>query len=157
MSNLIVLVPKYFRLGQGFSRLEQRQAMVHGGRRADGTQSAATWITSLVDTRKLVIVCASCKPKFDRDRHHYRYRRFYSADPTARSDGTLVSGQCDDCRQRMIGGAAYVAEESYALVCTEPAEARRLARWKARASLTFQTLFTRWLAGQSRALPSRKD
>jgi hypothetical protein len=153
---LIVLVPKYFRLGQGFSRLEQRQAMLAPPRRVDGTQSRAAWITTLVDQRKLVMLCRDCAPRFDTRRA--RYRPFYSVDATLKTDGYRVSGHpCDDCTHRLLGGRAFVAEEVYAAVCTEPADARRHARWAARAGVTVRTYLTRWLAGLARAQQSRKD
>jgi hypothetical protein len=50
-----------------------------------------------------------------------------------------VNGVCDRCKQRtanMGGGAAFVHEEFYQQVCTDPREARRKARIAAHRALS---------------------
>jgi len=129
----IILVPKYHRIGHGFSSREQVRALEHTGRRSDGTQSAASWIADLLSLKKVLILCAYCRSKFNPRKHHYR--RFYSPDPSGSTDGYVVNGKCDGCKQFTVncgGGTGYVHEDQYRLTCIDPVEARRKARLKTR-------------------------
>lgn len=131
--SLVIAASKYGRLGQGFSRRERHETHVHPGRRTDGTQSAASWLSDLTDLRKLVLLCAFCQPKFNPGRH--RYRVWYSPDWSGTTDPWSANGVCDRCKTRIYrGGRAYVAEEIYALVCLDPVSQRRASRWKAFAT-----------------------
>ena len=125
----VVIVPKYARVGEGFSRQERAASMEHPGRRTDGSQSAAHWITSLTDLRKVILLCSFCRIKFNPRKNGYR--RMYVADPTGRTDGYAHNGTCDACKQPTVntgGGTAYVHEEMYRLVNQDPTEVRRRAR-----------------------------
>lgn len=132
---MITLVPKYGKIGDGFSRREQAEAAFHAGRRTDGTQSAASWLMDLVSLRKLISLCGFCARKFNPRRH--QYRRWYVPDHTGNTSGYATSGQCDACKSKLIGtGVSFVAEETYSLVCIDPIQARREARMRARAAWT---------------------
>ncbi len=131
---MIPLIPKYAKLGQGFSVREIAKADEHPGRRVDGSQSAPSWIADLVDTRKTVLLCSFCRPHFNPRKHNYR--KFYIPDHTGHTDGYQVNGMCDACKQMTVncgGGTAFVHEEIYALTCIDPVVARRNARASAKA------------------------
>ena len=136
----IVIVPKYSKVGQGFSVKEKMEGWEHPGRRTDGSQSAASWIIDELVTRKAtVILCSFCRPKFNPRRHNYR--KFYVPDSTGMTDGYQTNGKCDACKQMTVncgGGTAFVHEETYNLVCVDPIDARRQARAKARALSAWQ-------------------
>lgn len=131
---MIPLIPKYSKLGEGFSRKEKAQADEHPGRRTDGSQSAASWIVDLVSLRKTILLCSFCRPKFNPRKHNYR--KLYIPDPTGHTDGYAANGLCDSCKQRTEncgGGTAFVHEEIYSLTCIDPVVARRNARAHAKA------------------------
>ena len=132
---VLLAVSKYARLGEGFNRRERLKALEHPGRRTDGTQSAAHWITSLLDLRKAIILCTYCRVKFN-PRHH-RYRKFYAPDLAGKTDGYVHNGCCDNCKQQTAllpgGGTTFIPEEQYSLLCIDPLDARRKARAAARA------------------------
>lgn len=137
-----ILVPRGVKLGEGFSRSEQREALFHQGRRTDGTQSAATWITDLTDLRKLITLCGFCAGQFNPKRHGYR--RWHVPDLVGATNGYAVSGQCDACKTKLVAnGQSFVAEETYALVCIDPLQARREARQRARAARHTWAAFNR--------------
>ena len=134
---LIIVVPKYARLGQGFSKQEVFQADVHPGRRTQtkGYQSPNSWISDLADTKKCIILCSFCRAKFN-PRKNFNYRKFYAADLSGITDGHAVNGMCDACKGQTInlgGGTGYVHESIYRLVCIDPMDARRTARARAKA------------------------
>ena len=127
------LVPQGPKLGEGFSRRAQAEAMFHPGRRTDGTQSAATWLTDLADLRKFINLCGFCARRFDMKAH--RYRRFYVPDPVGITNGYATSGQCDGCKSRLTAnGVGFIAEETYHLTCVDPVDERRQARLRARTA-----------------------
>ena len=131
----LVVVPKYHRVGQGFSKAEHLASMGHPGRRTDGSQSPASWVTDLLSLKKIIILCSYCRPKFNPRKHHYR--RFYMPDVTSATDGYRHNGICDGCKQRTEncgGGTAFIHESSYNLVCIDPVDARRKARIRWRGS-----------------------
>ena len=124
-------VAKYQKLGEGFSRREQIDAMVHPGRRTTphGYQSAAAWICDILDARKLILLCSVCATKFNFRKNHYR--KMFRADLTAKTSGYVSNGQCDACKQMTVnlgGGTAFIHEETYRQVCVDPSEARRRQR-----------------------------
>lgn len=130
----VIVVSKYAKVGQGFSVKEQRQGWEHGGRRTDGSQSAASWIADLTDLQKTIILCSYCRVHFNPRKNHYR--KMYVADPTGKTDGYQVNGKCDNCKQFTAnagGGTAFVHESLYNNVCQDPVDARRIARAKAKA------------------------
>lgn len=126
----VILVPKYASLGQGFSRSEQAEANYHPGRRTDGTQSAASWISDLAALKKTILLCAWCRGNFNPRKNGYR--RLFVPDHTGNTDGYSANGMCDACKQMTAttpgGGTAYVALEHYNKVSQDPVEARRKAR-----------------------------
>ena len=131
--SLVIAASKYASLGTGFSRREIAESHVHPGRRTDGRQTAASWLSDLTDLRKLILLCAFCQPKFNPRVH--RYRVFYSPDWSGATDPYQANGVCDACKRRTFhGGRAYVAEETYALVCMDPVAQRRQARFAALAT-----------------------
>jgi len=141
--SLVVAVPKYHRIGEGFSPREKLQALEHPGRRTNGTQSAATWITSLTDLRKSIILCAAfCAPKFNPRRHGYR--KLYMPDMAGATDGYTHNGRCDNCKQSTAllpgGGRTFVPDEVYRLTCIDPLDARRKARAASRALTAWQRI-----------------
>lgn len=124
-----VLVPRYGTLGYGFSARERVEANVHPGRRTDGTQSAATWVSDLAELKKVILLCSFCRGKFNPRKNGYR--RMWVADPTGKTDGYSADGRCDACKQPTVnagGGTAYVHESTYNLVHQDPVEVRRRAR-----------------------------
>lgn len=142
----VVIVPKYAKVGVGYSRPEQAKALEHPGRRPDGVQTAASWVTELTDRRKVLILCSFCAPKFNPRRHGYR--RFYNPDHTGITPGHAVNGICDGCRQPTVlvggGGTGYISEETYRLVCTDPVDARRRARAAAGATSAWGRVRALW-------------
>jgi hypothetical protein len=133
MSVPLIAVPKHATLGTGFSRRDIAESHVHPGRRTDGTQTAASWLSDLTDLRKLILLCAFCQSRFNPKRH--RYRTWYSPDWSGATDPYQANGVCDGCKQRTYhGGRAYVAEETYRLVCLDPVSQRRASRWQALAT-----------------------
>ena len=133
--SVLTAVPKYAKLGEGFSGREVLASYEHPGRRTDGTQSAATWMTDLTSLRKVILLCTYCRAQFNPRRHGYR--KFYTPDLAGATDGYMHNGRCDACKQEtaMIpgGGTSFVPEETYRLVCLDPLDARRKARAAARA------------------------
>ena len=132
----IVCVPKYHRLGEGFTRREEAEAMVHPGRRTTphGYQSAVSWISDLLALKKCIILCSFCAVKFPC--HRYHYRKMFRADPTGKSSGYVTNGQCDACKQQTAllgGGVGYVYEELYDKSFMDPSAVRRKQRAMARA------------------------
>ena len=147
----VVLVPKYARLGQGFSRAAQARSAEHPGRRTDGTQSAASWLSDLTDAQKTILLCTWCAPKFNPRRHGYR--RYYSPDLTSKTDGYTVNGLCDACKGSTVlsgGGRAYIPEAFYAQVCVNPIHARRAARARAGQTSAWARLTSLWGSRRSR-------
>jgi hypothetical protein len=131
----VVIVPKYAKVGEGFTRRERAASLEHPGRRTDGSQSAAHWVTWLTDLKKIVILCSFCRSKFNPRKHGYR--RMYAADLTGRTDGYVANGKCDACNQMTVdagGGTAYITEETYAQVNADPVEVRRQARLRSAAA-----------------------
>lgn len=133
MDSPIILVPKYHRLGEGFSKQEQIQALRHPGRRTTphGYQSPASWLSDLIALRKLIILCFSCRAYFNPRRHGYR--RHYMPDKSGRTDGYGLNGICNRCKAETVnagGGTGYVPEETYNLNCIEPCAVRRFERGK---------------------------
>jgi hypothetical protein len=132
MNKAIVVVPKYHRLGEGFTKAEKLKALEHPGRRTRiaGYQSPATWITELSDMRKGILLCSFCKVNFNPRRN--KYRRRFVPDPSGKTDGYQSNGQCDACKERTEaiggGGTFFVAEEYWELVSIDPSEAKRRAR-----------------------------
>lgn len=125
----VVLVPKHGKLGEGFSKKEILASQEHPGRRvtSKGYQSPAAWIDNLVALRKFIILCSFCRHKFNHRKNHYR--RFYVPDMTGRTDGFIVNGKCDACKQETVllgGGSGYVHEEEYNKTCEEPSSVRRV-------------------------------
>lgn len=142
-----VFTPKYNRLGEGFSRIEQIAALEHQGRRtnpARGYQSAAAWVADLNDLKKCILLCSFCRVKFSHRKSHYR--KMYAADLSGKTDGYTANGMCDACKQQTVncgGGTAYVHESEYSKVCVDPLDARRKARAAARASMTAWSFINR--------------
>ena len=131
----IICVPKYHRLGDGFTAKEKMAGWEHPGRRTDGTQTAASWVTDLTSLRKAIILCSYCRVHFNPRKHHYR--KFYAADLSGITDGHATNGKCDVCKQwtgHCGGGTTFIHEETYNLVCIDPVDARRKARAKAMAT-----------------------
>ena len=138
---MLIAVPIHGKLGAGFNRAEKRAAEEHPGRRVDGSQSAATWITSLADLKKTIILCSFCRQNFNYKKNHYR--KLYIADPTGHTDGYAANGKCDACKQMTVncgGGTAFIHETLYNQVCQDPMEARRKARAAARAMTAWQAI-----------------
>lgn len=132
---MIPVIPKYAKLGEGFNKAEMAATLFHPGRRTNGTQSAATWLTDLTSLKKLIILCSYCRVKFNPRKNGYR--KFYVHDVTATTDGYSANGRCDACNQPTInagGGTAFVHEAMYDLVCVDPVEQRRQARMRSAAS-----------------------
>lgn len=132
----IVIVPKYHRLGEGFSAKEKMAGWEHPGRRSGtrGYQSPASWICDLADLKKLIILCLFCRVKFNPRKNGYR--KYYCPDATMITDGYAVNGQCDGCKQPTInagGGTGFIHESVYHQICIDPIDARRTARARARA------------------------
>ena len=124
-------IPRHAKLGQGFTRAQQFDGeWAHPGRRTDGRQSAASWITELGDRRKVILLCGWCRPKFNA--RTQRYRPMYVPSLSSVADPYQSNGLCDACKTQTAltpgGGRAFVSEETYAQVCVEPADARRRAR-----------------------------
>ena len=137
MAGPIIIVSKYHRLGEGFSKQEIFESQVHPGRRTkvNGYQSPASWVCDLSDQKKLVILCSFCRVKFNPRKHGYRV--YYSGpDSTGLTSPYLVNGQCDGCKAMPTntgGGTGYLHESVYAKVCMDPVDARREYRAKYRA------------------------
>lgn len=128
---MIAIIPKYAKLGEGFSKKELLDANLHPGRRTktNGYQSPASWISDLTSLKKIIILCSFCQHKFNPRKNRYRKMNLLIEDRAAFTSN--VNGVCDACKQKtfnMGGGAAYVHEEYYNQVCTDPAVARRRAR-----------------------------
>lgn len=128
----IVIVPKYHRLGEGFTRSEIAKADEHPGRRVDGSQSPASWIADLVDTKKFILLCTFCRHNFNPRKHNYR--KAYIPDSSHKTTGYEFEGMCDACKQPTgITGTGFVHEEIYALSYIDPVTTRRNARAAAKA------------------------
>lgn len=152
---LEIAVPVHGKLGEGFSRRERLRALEHPGRRSDGVQTAATWITDLMALRKAILLCSFCRPKFNPRKHGYR--KFYSPDWTGKTDGYMSNGRCDGCKQNTAllagGGTTFISEDTYRLVCIDPLDARRVARAEARSLTAWGRIATWW--GSARPCEAR--
>ena len=137
----IVCVPKYHRLGEGFSKREKIEALVHPGRRTTprGYQSAVSWISDLITLRKYILLCSFCSFKFDP--RQFGYRKSYVLDLSGMTSGYQVMGQCDSCKGRtgdLGGGTGYIAEETYHLLNVDPSVQRR----KRRAAVGYKSIWS---------------
>ena len=138
---MIPIIPKYAKLGEGFSKQELADAGEHPGRqtKVSGYQSASTWVTALVDLRKPVILCSFCFHKFNPKKA--RYRRFYCLNANG-ENGYRTDGRCDDCkedtRRTPSGGTMMIPEETYSQICTEPGSRRSV---RARVNFRGQTIW----------------
>jgi hypothetical protein len=128
-----VFIPRGAHLNDesAFTKREKVDAKIHPGRRTQvkGYQSPASWISDLSELKKLIILCSFCRPWFDPKR--YRYRKMQVFVQSEMKTTEKVNGVCDRCKQRtadMGGGTAFVHEEIYQQVCTDPRVARRNAR-----------------------------
>jgi hypothetical protein len=83
----VVIVPKYAKVGQGFSRRERLMADEHPGRPSGGT--AGSWISDFVSLQKMISLCPLCLHKFNPRQNGYEVWR---------REVQLV-GKCDDCKQ----------------------------------------------------------
>lgn len=133
MVDLLVKRPRW-------TKQEVLRSLEHPGRRTDGRQSPASWLSDLTALKKCILLCDFCRVKFNPRRHGYR--KLYAPDPSSRTGGYTHNGVCDACKQRtenVGGGTAYIHEETYNLVCVDPAVARRQARerWKLAAAGTW--------------------
>ena len=140
MSSLLLGLPKHAKLGEGYTKLERFEGdRLHPGRRTNGTQSAATWITGLADRRSVILLCGWCRPKFNPRTN--RYRPMYVPSLSAVADPYQSNGMCDACKSQTAltpgGGRAFVSEETYSQVCLEPDDTRRRARqaWRTGSSV----------------------
>ena len=135
--SVIVVVPKYHRMGEGFSKQEILKSYEHPGRRttAHGYQSAASWISDLVALKKFIIFCSVCREHFNPRKNGYRPA--YVPDTSGKTDGYQVNGKCDGCKEMTVnvgGGRGFIPEDHYNSLFLDPVQARRNARaaWKAR-------------------------
>ena len=130
-----VLIPRYQKLGEGFSRREKLKALEHPGRQTNpqrGYQSAVSWISDLIALRKVIILCDFCRAKFNPRR--FGYRRVDALDNDGKVLAHSVNGQCDACKgdTRLIGGGTgFQPEELYAQTHQDPCEAKRTAKARA--------------------------
>ena len=138
MNGPIVIVSKYHRLGEGFSKKEIAKSFEHPGRRTNphGYQSPASWISDLVALKKLIILCSICRQHFNPRKNGYR--RAYIPDSSGKTSGFEVNGKCAGCKQETAdvgGGTGFTPEETYNLLYVDPVQARRDARatWKAQS------------------------
>lgn len=127
----VVVVPKYAKIGEGFSRREKSDSHIHPGRKTEtrGYQSPATWITQMADGRKALLLCVECEKMFNAAKNRYRIR--YIKDPTGATRGMRASGACDGCKQEtanMGGGYMWVSEETWSQVSQDPEEAK--IKWR---------------------------
>jgi len=128
-------------LGEGFSPAQKAEANFHPGRRTDGSQSEASWISDLTDLRKFIILCSFCRIRFNFRKHHYR--KFYVQDQTRCTDGYAVNGICDSCKRptaNLGGGTGFISEESYSQICQDPVSAKRAERAKHYAVSIWQAI-----------------
>jgi len=127
-----VFTPKHNKLGEGFSKQEKLDSMRHPGRQTNpkhGYQSAVAFISDLIALRKVIILCSFCRAKFNPRR--FGYRVVYVADPTGKTDGFTVNGDCDSCKGKtwnLGGGQAFQPIELYEQTHIDPTVARRNAR-----------------------------
>jgi hypothetical protein len=142
----LIAVPKHGALGQGFTKRERFEGdHLYHGRRTDGTQSAATHITTLSDRRNVILLCGWCRPKFNPRAN--RYRPMYVPSLSDATDPYRYGGACDACKTQTAqtpgGGRSFVSEETYSQVCMEPVDTRRRSRaaWRTGSSI--------WAAVQS--------
>ena len=127
----IIVVPKYYKVGQGFTKQEKFEATIHPGRstKLKGYQSPASWICDLVDLNKPILLCNFCKVKFNHARS--KYRKKYLMDITGKSSGWVSNGQCDGCKQNTAllgGGILYMPEQEWLKFSQDPRAARRNAQ-----------------------------
>ena len=81
----IIVVPKYSKLGEGFSRKEKLKVQEHPGRQTNpskGYQTPAAWLDDLGQLRKLVLLCDYCRHKWNPKR--YRYRPLFVPDASGK-------------------------------------------------------------------------
>ena len=125
-----VIVPRHTKLGEGFSRREIADSLLHPGRRTatNGYQSRASWICDLIDTKKCIHLCSFCQVKFNPKKNHYRL--YYAPS----------RGFCDSCKQWTASGRAFITEQSYNLVRIDPVKARREQRAQAYGYSTWRAV-----------------
>jgi hypothetical protein len=83
----ITIVPKYAKVGQGFSRREQLLASEDPGRPSG--RLAGGWISDLTALQKFVMLCPFCVHKFNPRKQGYEVWR----------SEVQANGKCDDCKQ----------------------------------------------------------
>lgn len=96
----IIAVPKYGKLGSGFSKREMLKASEAAGRPSG--QTAGTWVSDLVSCQKLIALCPFCVSKFNPRANNYA---------TWRKDIYSI-GKCDGCNQVSTYLKAYIHEST---------------------------------------------
>lgn len=111
----LIAVPKYGRLGEGFSRAEQRVASEAKGR--PWTRPPGGWVTDLVAKRAMVMLCPFHVSKFNPRTHQYEVWR-----------QQVSIGKCDDCGTLSPQIRAFIHQSTHDAVgeWTRP----RRGRWR---------------------------
>ena len=111
-----VAVPKYAKLGQGFTKAEKLKADEDRGR--PWNRVAGGWISDLASLQKFVMLCPFCAPKFNPRPNGYEvWRR-----------DTQSIGKCDGCNQVSTYLRGYISEAYHDLVGEWERHPRR-GRW----------------------------
>ncbi len=115
----VIAVPKYAKLGQGFSRQELLQAAEAPGRPI--YRLAGGWIADMVALKKFIMLCEFCQPKFNPRKHGYEVYR----------EETHSVGQCDGCNQMSTHLRGYISQSLHSTLGEERVKHR--GRWIRRA------------------------
>jgi len=110
-----IVVPKYSKLGQGFSKKEIISSYEDPGR--PWNRPAGGWIGDLTELRKFILLCPYCSPKFNPRQNQYEVWR-------AKIESI---GKCDGCKQVSTYLKGYIHQSAHDL-CGEWQHPRK-GRW----------------------------
>ena len=99
-----IAVPKYGKLGSGFSARERNKADEDPGR--PWNRPAGGWISDLAGAKKFIMLCPFCLPKFNPRKNGYESwrRHIYSV------------GKCDGCKNLDTRLMGFINEEFHSTV-----------------------------------------
>ena len=112
----LIAVPKYAKLGEGFSPREILKSTEDSGRPWD--RVAGGWISDLVALQKFIMLCPFCLPKFNPKRHGYEVWRL----------NISSIGKCDGCKNISTYLQGFIPEAYHPILGDQERKPRR-GRW----------------------------
>lgn len=113
-----VAVPRYAKLGQGFSHKERLKADEHPGK--PWNRVAGGWISDLAELQKFIQLCPFCVSKFNPRKSGYEVWRLH----------VNCVGKCDGCNQVSPHCRGFISQSLHDTVGEN--RPRGSSRWRLR-------------------------